>query len=353
MKLLHSADWHLDAPLTLHPPENRAWLRRELLAIPKKVAAAAVREGCDLILLCGDLFDGAYTKESFDAVYQALKDVQIPVCIAPGNHDYYSQNSPYFREIWPENVHIFTKNAMDSISIPYLDCRVYGAAFTAPCCDGLLQDFHAQGQEKWVVGVLHGDPTQASSPYCPVTAGQVRESGLDYLALGHIHAAGSLRSGSTLCAWPGCPMGKGFDELGEKGVLIVTLEGEAQAHFLPLDTPRFYDCEAPVADSPAAAVEKLLPAAENDHFYRIALTGEWESFDLAALRQEFSRFPNLHLIDRTVPPVDLWAAAGTDTLEGLYFSMLRTAMEDGEDPHIVQLAAKLSRQILDGQEVVL
>ncbi len=353
MKLLHSADWHLDAPLTLHSPENRAWLRRELLQIPEKVADAALQEGCDLVLLSGDLFDGQYTKESFDAVYRALEKMRLPVCIAPGNHDYFSPNSPYFTEKFPENVHIFKNSAIESIAFPKLDCRVYGAGFTAPCCDGLLGDFHAQAREKWAVGVLHGDPTQVSSPYCPVTARQIMESGLDYLALGHIHKAGQLRSGSTLCGWCGCPMGKGYDETGEKGVYIVTLEGEPQIRFLPLDTPRFSDWTVPAAPSPAHALADRLPAAGNSHFYRITLTGETEPFDPDVLRQQFPQFPNLRLTDRTVPPVDLWAAAGTDSLEGLYFSLLQQKLEAGQDAHIVRLAAKLSRMILDGQEVVL
>lgn len=353
MKLLHSADWHLDAPLTLHTPENREWLRRELLSIPGKVAAAAVREGCDLMLLSGDLFDGTYTRESFAAVYQALKDVPMPVCIAPGNHDFYSEKSPYYLEKFPENVYIFSKNAMESVVFSNLQCRVYGSGFTAPCSQSLLEDFHAQGQEKWAVGVLHGDPTQIGSPYNPVTARQVMESGLDYLGLGHLHKAGSLRSGNTLCAWPGCPMGRGFDETEEKGVLIVTLDQQAQARFLPLDTPRFFDWTLRVEGSAERTLSQRLSAAGNSHFYRVTLTGESESFDTAALERSFSQFPNLTVVDKTVPPVDLWASVGTDTLEGLYFAMLRDAMNQSPDPHIAQLAAKLSRQILDGQEVVL
>ena len=38
------------------------------------------------------------------------------------------------------------------------------------------------------------------------------------MALGHIHKRTEpLRFGNTVCAWPGCPEGRGFDELGEKG----------------------------------------------------------------------------------------------------------------------------------------
>ena len=58
------------------------------------------------------------------------------------------------------------------------------------------------------------------------------------------------------------------------------------------------------------------------------------------------------MIDRTVPPVDLWAGADDDTLEGIYFRMLRTRLDqEPNQADRIQLAAKLSRAILDGQEV--
>ena len=353
MKILHSADWHLDSPLLGRSPEQTEDLRSALLELPHKVAAAAKAEVCDLMLLAGDLFDGPYSPESLSALRSALEEVQIPVFIAPGNHDYYAPASPWLRESWPRNVHIFTGSAMESVSLPELDCRVYGAAFLTADSPALLADFRAEHSEKYAVGVLHGDPTQVRSPYNAVTAEQVRICGLDYLALGHIHKGGSFRSGQTLCAWPGCPMGRGFDELGEKGVLIVTLADTAETRFLPLDTPRFYDLETEAGNDPAAALSHLLPPVGNRHFYRIALTGECAGVDAQALSAAFSHFPNLELRDRTVPPMDLWAAAGDDTLEGVYFGLLQRSLE-GADPRTqyrIQLAAKLSRKILDGQEV--
>ena len=57
MKILHSADWHLDSPLVGRTEEQARYLREELLKIPEKVAACCNNEGCDLLLLAGDLFD--------------------------------------------------------------------------------------------------------------------------------------------------------------------------------------------------------------------------------------------------------------------------------------------------------
>jgi DNA repair exonuclease SbcCD nuclease subunit len=234
---------------------------------------------------------------------------------------------------------------------------VYGAGFDSIDCPGLLEGFQADAEERYAVMVLHGDPSAADSPYCPVTAAQVRDSGLDYLALGHIHAAGRFGAGAGLCAWPGCPMGKGYDETGIKGVLVVELERDRETvlQFVPVDGPRFYDLEIQAGEDPAQALDKTLPAEGSADFYRIHLTGECQGPDLAALRKQFSRFPNLTLLNETVPVTPLWERAGEDTLEGVCFRLLKDAMTTAtrEEREELELAAKLCRSILRGQEVIL
>ena len=355
MKILHSADWHLDAPMTGYSEAQAEVLRRELRKIPEKIAKLCLAENCDLLILAGDLFDGSYTRESMTAVRTALKSVQIPVIITPGNHDFCDGNSPYEKEEWPSNVHIFTQPKLETISLPELDCRIYGAGYSSMDCPGLLKDFRAEGDERWHICVLHGDPTSASSPYCPVTKVQIQESGLDYLAMGHIHKGGSFRAGETLCAWPGCPMGRGFDELGAKGVIIAQLADGISAGFVPLDTPRFYDEEVEVGDDPAASVSALLPAVDSSDFYRITLTGYSSCVDISAIQKQFAHIPNLELRDETLPEMDLWSSIGEDSLEGVYFGLLHDATESQSETirRRAQLAARISRRILDGQEVKL
>ena len=115
MKLLHSADWHLDAPMSGKTPEQIQFLRQELLSVPEKIAKLCQEQNCQLLLLSGDLFDGTYTKESYQTVFRALESLQIPVFIAPGNHDYCTPVSPYLAESWPKNVHIFTRPVIESV----------------------------------------------------------------------------------------------------------------------------------------------------------------------------------------------------------------------------------------------
>ena len=292
IKILDSADWHLDSPLQGRLPQQAELLRRELLQIPDRVAALCREENCDLMLLAGDLFDGPYSQQTYRAVYDALQSVNVPVFIAPGNHDYICPDSPYEKELWPENVHIFKKQQIEWVDLPALGLRVYGAGFQSMDCPGLLEGFQAEG---FAVGLFHGDPTQVNSPYNPITKTQTAQSGLAYLALGHVHKGDGLRAGDTLCAWPGCPMGRGYDEQGEKGVLIVTLEDTVQTRFVPLEGPRFFD----VSVDFAAGIGSVLPAVANHDFYRVTLTGEAEKVDLEALRAQFLAFPNLVLRDQT------------------------------------------------------
>lgn len=356
IKILHSADWHMDAPLRMFTPEQRIALRRQMLALPGKIADVCIREGCDLVLLSGDLFDSfSYTPESVSAVRNAMLRMAVPVFVAPGNHDYCRSGSPWLQEEWPVNVFLFDRPEISSYRLPELSCRVYGAGFGGIDCPGLLAGFQADCEERYAVMALHGDPTAADSPYCPVTAAQARDSGLDYLALGHIHAAGRFGAGAGLCAWPGCPMGHGYDETGIKGVLVVELEQETTLNFVPLDVPRFYDVNVAAGDDPAAALADVLPGEGSEDFYRVHLVGESQGVDPAALAKQFANCPNLTILDETVPVTPLWDSAGQDTLEGVYFRLLRDAMLTAgkQEREELELAARISRTILIGQEVKL
>lgn len=355
MKILHTADWHLDAPMAGLGEENASFLRQELRKLPQRIARLCQVNGCDLLIIAGDLFDGPYTKDSLDAVRNALGSLEIPVVITPGNHDFMSPDSPYEKESWPENVHIFKEARISALPLPQLDCVIYGAGYERMDCPGLLKNFQAEGSARWQIGVVHGEVNNAASNYCPVTRHQLQESGLQYLAMGHIHKQGSLRGGDTLAAWPGCPMGKGFDELGAKGVLLVELAQTVSVTPIFLDTPRFYDEDVEVGQDAAAALQAILPAMESTDFYRITLTGYSSPIDTAALRAQFPHIRNLWIYDETIPEVDLWGCIDADSLEGVYFSLLKEATDSDSDTMARRalLAARISRKILDGQEVKL
>lgn len=356
LKVLHTADLHLGARFRGLQPEKAVQKRKKLELLLDSLVDYG-RE-CDLVLLAGDLFDQPQAEgEIVRLLGRALERLEVPVFIAPGNHDYICSGSPYTHQLWPENVHIFKRDTLESVVLPQFDCRIWGAGYQSMDCPGLLEGFHVRGEEAIQLMVLHGDPLGLDSPYCPVTRRQVEGSGLSYLALGHIHKAGQMQLGNTLALWPGCPMGHGFDETGPKGFWITEItEEKAVPVFYPLHLGSYEELNVEVGENPIQSVLEALPADAKDNVYRIRLRGQCENPNLSALSKELeNRVFHFELLDETELPWDLWKTAGEDSLEGIFFRMLQeSAQEAGEgEREIFTLAAKLSRRILEGQEVEL
>ncbi len=354
MKLLHAADFHLDSPLAGLSPAQGALRRRELREIPARLAALAREERVDLVLLPGDLLDGERVyPETLRALAQALADLAVPVFIAPGNHDYFHGKSPYAGGRWPDNVHIFTQPDLQAVELPALRCAVYGCAFTAPHReDDPLAGFSAPDDGMLHLLCLHGEVGR-SGRYAPIDPDSLEKSGAAYAALGHIHAAGSGRAGNTLWAYPGCPEGRGFDELGPKGALIVSFDEPARlaaaARFVPL-CQRQYRIEPVEVNSFTDA----LPQGESPDLVRFLLTGECPlAPDLAALAaQAAPHFFHVELRDQTTLPQNLWARADEDTLTGLFLREMLAQLEgaEGEARDKLLLAARFGLAALEGGE---
>ena len=216
--------------------------------------------------------------------------------------------------------------------------------------------------DKWDTPILciHGELDGApDSPYNPISREQLLRSGMDYAALGHVHTTGGpIRIGDCFCAWPGCAEGRGFDETGEKGVLLAEVQpGEARAEFLPLGGRRYEVLRVAAGDDAVQAVLDALPQGAQRHIFRIVLTGERERApDLAAIRAALEgRVFAAQLRDETRLKQDIWAKAGQGTLRGLFLSELRAQYEAAETPaerERVTMAARWGLAALDHDEEV-
>lgn len=354
---LHGADFHLDASFAALPPERAAERRGEQRALLDRMADLVEERKIDLVLLSGDLLDGeAVYAETIEALTRALGRIKAPVFIAPGNHDFWSAHSPYASGHWPENVHIFHTEEPEAVPLPDLGCTVYGAAFLSANPDrSPLQGFRVPQDGGVPIMVLHGDV--GGSEYGPINPADIAGSGLTYLALGHIHAGSGLkREGESWWAYPGCPEGRGFDELGDKGVLYGTIEdGTVSTQFIPLAHRRYRIETVDVTElGPEAALSAFLPKEPSPDLCRILLTGECGAFDLEALEAMAAPcFYSVSLRDQTRLRRDLWARAGEDTLTGLFLRQLRARLEDAVDDSgraLVEHAARFGLAALENAE---
>ena len=330
IRILHAADLHLDSPFQGLGREKAAQRRAEQRGLLGRIADVARREQADLLLLAGDLFDAddPYS-ETARLLEQTLPALGIPVFLAPGNHDWYGPRSPWTKLSLGENVHVFAAGDVQCVELPDLGVRVWGAAFTARHRQPPLAGFHAQKRAGYTdIMVLHGEVGVPNSPYGAISEAEIAASRMDYIALGHIHEQSGLRrAGDTFYAWPGCPEGRGFDETGEKGVLLVEAEpGDCRTKFIPLGGRRYEVLTVDLTDSRdhIRAVADALGRDTSRDIYRVVLTGRPElAPDLAALRGALeSRFFALQLRDETGLRRDIWDGRGVLSLRGIFLAGL-------------------------------
>lgn len=338
LTFIHAADFHLDAPFSALSPHQAAQRREEQRELLERLGELVEHTSARLVFLPGDLLDGGNVYyETTQALSRVLGRMRARVFIAPGNHDFYSPRSPWATTDWPENVHIFRTGETESVDLPDLGCTVYGSAFTAPTRDDSpLAGFSVPKDGKHHLMCVHGD-VDGKARYGSIPQAEIGESGLTYLALGHVHARSGLkRAGATYWAYPGCPEGRGFDELGDKGVLLGKIEGEkVLVDFVPLAGRRYEILPVDVTgDDPAAALVRALPKDATRDIYRILLAGESgpEGLDLAKL-EELARphFYSVSLRDKTRVLRDLWSRAREDSLTGLFLRSLRERLDAAED----------------------
>lgn len=351
LTILHAADLHLDSPFRSLPPREAQARRADQRQTLDALRDLALERQVGLVLLAGDLFDSQEVyPETLEALARTLGQMPCPVCIAPGNHDYYAPQSPYARPIWPDNVHIFTTEAVAAHPLPELGAVVYGCAFVGPFRESdPLAGFHAPDDGALPIGVFHGEVGRQGR-YAPIAPESLAGSGLAYAALGHVHAPAFVQEEPTPWAYPGCTQGRGFDELGERGCCLARLEegGAVSWSFCPLPGPRYRELSLPLGADLAGALTDF----SND-YVRLTLTGEGEAPDLSALRAQLEGMCRaVELRDETTRPREVWARLEEDTLTGHFLREMAQRMDvaAAEERPLLERALAYGLAALEGRE---
>lgn len=225
MKILHTSDIHLDSPLTTRLSADKVRTRKkELLSSFRRCVELAVRSGAQGFIISGDLFDSE--KASRMAVETALSIIADAPTVSFfylfGNHE----RDMLIRsglEI-PKNLKLFE----DGWSYyRFSDVVIAGRCTTEK---GMFDSLILDGSKRNIV-ILHGELADKSDSCGKIGRAEAARLPIDYIALGHYHSYSEEKiSGRCTAVYSGTPEGRGFDEAGEKGVVMLNIDQYGISH---------------------------------------------------------------------------------------------------------------------------
>lgn len=226
LRLVHTSDVHVGSGV---PGDPNPCGERALVA----VVDAVREEAAELLLIAGDLFDHARVERAtIDFVCAELARVRCPVVLIPGNHDCLDERSVYRRVDLREagaHVHPLTAEDGETVELSELHTTVWGRGMVDH--DPSYRPLAGVPERRasyWHLGLAHGlfaEPgTEGRSS--PITAREIATSGLDYLALGHVHVFRDVSQHPTRACYPGSPVPVPGGSRAAGTVAVVELDPE-------------------------------------------------------------------------------------------------------------------------------
>jgi DNA repair protein SbcD/Mre11 len=370
IRLLHLADVHLGRPFQMLGEKGTAQ-RRALDAALVRAVDLALEHKVHLVLVAGDLFDSAKPLpaaiELVGRQLRRLEDARIRAAVVAGNHDAgedgYTAGVERLRDASPGTVwvgrdveaHAFTERDLTLIA----RSPVPGASRSP------LTGWPVRPATRFAVGLTHGSFYRAGVVETPgvLHPQEVREAGLDYLALGDWHSAAEVVPPPSAAWYAGAPELLSLDQEGAGHVLLVEISEPGRAmvtrHRVGRRQYRRLEVDLALVDDEAIrrAIEE---AAGPEAICDAALTGVVPVTRLVnakGLEAEFGeRFFRLRVTNRTQVWLDddRLAEISEETVLGKFIRLMRgrIAAADAEQRALLEEALQVGVAVLRGGEVL-
>ena len=230
LKILHTADLHLASSMKTDLSGGQAADRKnELISNFKRMADYAAANGISAFIIAGDLFDtDRVPKKTVRYITDCMAaHSDITFFYLCGNHD--RSDLSLLSDRLPENLVTFSSE--------WKYIRIDNVVFAGRelLNDGMYGDLSLDPDDFNIV-ILHGQESFSGGGGELISVPGLAGKNIDYLALGHLHSYRKyeLDGRGTVC-YPGCPEGRGFDECGEKGFVVIDTgaDKEERVAFVP------------------------------------------------------------------------------------------------------------------------
>ena len=270
MKIIHTADIHLGSKINSFPKEVSIARKEELRNSFKRMVDYANSNGVKIILISGDLFDSdkplIKDKQFFFSVVK--NNPEIDFLYLRGNHDVLGggeelQNLKTFTTAWT--------------SYRYGNVVISGVESVKENASSIYSTLNLNKEDINIV-MLHGQVGDTSGLY-RVNLSKLRGKNINYLALGHYHTNVFEKfDDNSVYSYSGCLEGRGFDETGDKGFVLLDVEDSINYTFIPFSNRKISLVTVDVSSlSDAYSVYLNVKRVANfnkSDVYRVELYGE-------------------------------------------------------------------------------
>lgn len=367
MKIIHCADLHLDSAMNTHFSGVKAKERKnELLETFRRMVAYAVDNDVTAIIIAGDLFD----KKNISAtarntvIYEINNNPQIDFYYLKGNHDVDSFVAAL--DVVPANLKLFGDDWTKYTAFEENGNRVVitGVEQDETNYLGIYSGLALEDSDYNIV-VLHGqESATAGNKSENININELKNRAIDYLALGHVHfyKEAALDSRGVYC-YPGCLEGRGFDECGEHGFVLMDIDvanKTATREFVNIATRSLYELEADVTGCNttmeiAARISQVIEACcyGRENLVKIILTGKADvecEKDLEFLAKQFeNEFYFVKIQDDTVFEIDYEEYEHDESLKGEFIRTVKSRTDLSEEDKAMII--RFGIQALKGEEI--
>lgn len=344
MKIIHTADIHLDSPLS--QVGDSAARRYELLLALSNLSEYANNNGIRAVIVAGDLFDNQFAADSTVAgVADIIRRSKADWFVLQGNH---ASSVPYLK----------LKASVPQVNLFGEEWTYYDRENVTICGRELgSNDVEQYGKLKldnsrYNIVVLHGDVDDDSYGFIDRKA--LAQSRANYIALGHRHACAQYGFGQIKACYCGVLEPRGFDELQQTGFVVIDTDKD-KISFVEQHIRRIQSVTVDVTDveNDIALTNKLsdvIAGTDARNYLNVVFCGALKGgvhLNLVARNVLNGRFFALRIDDKTTCNYDLAAIQSEVSLRG-EFVKLANGIEDGG---LKADVLKMGLQVLFGEDI--
>jgi DNA repair exonuclease SbcCD nuclease subunit len=355
------ADLHLGTIFNWAKPEVARARRSNLRETLDRIIKTAHEERVDALMCGGDLYEAErLTPDTIELLRTQFAHCDMPVLLAPGNHDWYGPASAYARASWTDNVIVFSEPRFRRVELED-GLSVWGAAHTRPAgTRSFFEDGFRVTSDDLHVALFHGaeagllfDEAEGKAVHAEFRKEQIPEAGFAYAFAGHYHTPRDVEH----LSYPGNPDPLSFGEDHRGGLIIAEVDssGSVEIQRRDVSTSVVHDLTLDVtgcASFQEVRARAIGLLAEKHGVVRLAVTGELNphvDLDLADLEATPCDLDQVVVTRGKLSlAYDIDALAQDPTVRGEFVRLVLGAADRDEDERRRILHAGL--RALDGED---